>query len=140
MAQRNFEHKMKDSHFKARSRDVDRPAIGAPSNGKAKGQSKCQKQLQRGECIRWITIGQGSFGSSCAFKHEPNKKDRGEKRLRSPSPTGSHHRNSKGDGKGSHDGSTKGEPTLAGKSPSGKANRVPCTNSKKGRCQKWKFM
>ena len=54
-------------------------------------------------------------------------------RPRSPSPTSSPHRNSKGDGKGSDDGRAKNTPTFIGKSPSGKANKLPCTNTKKGR-------
>ena len=41
------------------------------------------------------------FGDSCASKHEPNKEGKGKGRPGSPSPTGSTHRNSKGDGKGS---------------------------------------
>ena len=42
------------------------------------------------------------------------------------------HRNSKGDGKGGADGGAEGSiPKLTGKSPSGKANRLLCTNSTK---------
>ena len=39
---------------------------------------------------------------SRAFKHVPNKQGRGKGWLSPPSPTGSPHRNSKGDGKGYH--------------------------------------
>ena len=37
MSQRHLEQKINDSHFTARNLDEDRPAIGAPSKGKAKG-------------------------------------------------------------------------------------------------------
>ena len=40
------------------------------------------------------------------------------------------------DGNGSDDGSAKGTSKLTGKSPSGKANRLPCTNYKKESCQR----
>ena len=45
MAQRDLEQNIKDSHFKAINRDKDRPATGAPNEGKAegKGKIKCQK-------------------------------------------------------------------------------------------------
>ena len=48
MAQRHFEQKIKDSHVKARNRDEDRPAIGAPSKRKSdtKRQRQCQKQFR----------------------------------------------------------------------------------------------
>ena len=45
-------------------------------------------------------------------------KGKGEGRPRSLSPTGSPHRNSKGDGKGSDDGSAQGIRQNSGKSPS----------------------
>ena len=64
------------------------------------------------------------------FKHEPNKKGKGKGQPRSPSPTSSPHRISKSDGK---EGDT---PKLTGKSPSGKANKLPCMNFKKGSSQK----
>ena len=97
---------MKDSHFKARNRDEDRPAIGRPSRGKAKGKGKehAKNKSERGNCIRWITKVQCSFGDSCAFKHDLNKAGQGKGRLRSLSPTVSPYRNSKGDGKGGDDG------------------------------------
>ena len=37
MAKRHLDNKIKDSHFKARHRDDERPAIGVPGEGKAKG-------------------------------------------------------------------------------------------------------
>ena len=74
--------------------------------------------------MRWITKGQCSSEDSCAFKHEPNKKGKEQGRLRSPSPTGSPHRSSKGSGKGRNDGGATGTPKLTGESPSGKANRL----------------
>ena len=40
MAQKHLEHQIKDLRFKARHRDEDRPALGAPSKGKAKGKGK----------------------------------------------------------------------------------------------------
>ena len=113
--------KIKDSHFKARNRDDDRPAMGAPSKGKAgKGKFNAKNNSEREDCVRWITKGQCSFADACAFNHEPNKKDKGKWRLRSLSPTGLPHRNSKGDGQDSDDRGAKGTPTLTGKSPSGK--------------------
>ena len=115
--------KSKDSHFKEVNRDEDRPASGAPSRVKTKGKVKykCKKDnSERGDCTRWITRGQCSFGDSCALTHEPNKRGRGKGRFRSPSPTGSPHRTSNGDGKGSDDGGLKGTQKFAGKSPSGK--------------------
>ena len=138
MARRRVEQKIKESHLKARNRDEDRPAIGAPSKGTAKGESKehAKNNSERGDCIRWITKGQCSFGDSCAFKPEPNKKGKGKGRPRSPSPTGSPHRKSKGDGKGSDDGGSKGTPKFSGKRPSGKANRPLCINFKKRICEK----
>ena len=66
-----------------------------------------------------------------AFKHDPNKKCKGQGRPRAYSPTSSPHRNSKSVGRGSDDGGAKGTPQLTGKSPSGKANRLLCTNVKK---------
>ena len=53
------------------------------------------------------------------------------------------HRNSKGDGKGSNDGSAKGTPQFFWLKSV--ANRQPCTNFKKGSCQRrnssncWQF-
>ena len=46
--------KRKDSHFKARNRDEERLAIGAPRRGKAKGTGKenAKKNAKRGACIR----------------------------------------------------------------------------------------
>ena len=101
MVPRRVEQKIKESHSKARNRDEDRPAIGALSKGTAKGKSKehARNNSGRGDCIRWITKGQRSSGGSYAFKHEPNKKGNGKERPRSPSPTGSPKRNSKGKGK-----------------------------------------
>ena len=90
-------------------------------------------------CIRWTTKGQCSFGDSCAFKHEPDMNVEGKGRPRSPSPTGSPHRNSKRDGKSGDDGSTKGTPKHTGKSPSGKTNKLSCINFKKESCQKGNF-
>ena len=40
VVQRHLEQKMQDFHVKTRNRDEDRPAVGAPHNGKAKGQGK----------------------------------------------------------------------------------------------------
>ena len=74
----------------------------------------------------------------CAFKQYPNKKGKRKGRHRSPSPTGLPYRNSKGDGKGSDDGSAKGTPEFSGKSPSGKANRPVPTSRKE--VAKEKFM
>ena len=91
---------------------------------------------ETGDCIRWITRGQCSLADSCAFNHDPNKKGKGKGRPRSLSPTGSPHRNSKGDGEGSDDAGAHGTPKFTDKSPSGKANRPFCTNFKKGSCHR----
>ena len=74
-AQRHLEQKRKDSHFKARNRDEERLAIGAPRRGKAKGTGKehAEKNAERGACIRWITKGPCSFGEACAFKARPEQ-------------------------------------------------------------------
>ena len=94
MAQRHLEQQINDSYFKARNRDEGRPAMEAPSKGKAKGKGKetAKNNSERGDCTPWTTKGQCWFGDSCAFKHEPNKKGKGKGRP---------HRNSKGDRKGS---------------------------------------
>ena len=44
---------------------------------KTKRQRQCQNSSVRGDCIRWITKGQCSFGEACAFKHDPNKNGKG---------------------------------------------------------------
>ena len=129
MVERHLEQKIKDSGFKASNRDEDRPAIGSPSKKKENAMKRPKKNFERGNCIRSITKCKCSFGDSCAFKHDPNKKGKRKGRPPSPSPTSSLHRNSKGDGKGSDDGSASGIPKLTGKSPSGEANRQPCTKS-----------
>ena len=140
MAQRHLSsRKSRDSHFRAKNRDQDRPAIGALSRSKAKGKSNenAKKTALREEiCMCWATKGQCSFADSSAFKHEPNKKGNGKGRPRSPSSTRSPHRNSKSDGKGGDDGKAKSTPKLTGKRPSGKANRPPCFHFKRGNCQK----
>ena len=55
-----------------------RPAIGPPSNGKAKGKDKsnAKNNSEKGDCIRWTTQGQCLCGHSCAFKHEPKERQR----------------------------------------------------------------
>ena len=116
MAQRHLEQNIKDSHFiNARNRDEDRPCNRSCEQRKSEGKDKehGKNNPKRGDCIRWITKGQCSFGDSCAFKHEPNKKGKRKGRSRSPSPTGSPHRNSEGDGKGSDDGGAKAYRQLA---------------------------
>ena len=124
MVQRHLEQRIKD----ATNRDEDRPAIGAPR--KRNAQRKCQKQL-RERRLHPLDDKRAIFiGRSIRIKHAPNKKGKGKGRPRSPSPTGSPHRNSESDGKGSDDGRAKGAPTFISKSPSGKANRLPCTNIK----------
>ena len=77
VAQRHLEQKVKDSLFRARNRDEDRRA---PRKEKAKGKGKttAKNNSERGDCIRWITEGQCSFGEACAFKHDPNKKSKRE--------------------------------------------------------------
>ena len=132
MAQRHLEQKIKDSHFEARNRDEDRPAMGALSKEKVK--KKPKNNSERGDCIRWTTKNQYSFGEACAFKHAPKKKGKGKGRPRSLVQTGSPHRSSKGDGKGSVDESAEDIPTSTVQSLSGKANKLSCTNFKKGSC------
>ena len=98
-----------------------------------KRQGQCLKNnCERGACVCWMTKGHCSFGEACAFKRDPKKKGKREGRLRSPSPTGSPHGNSKGDGKGIDDGGATGTPKFTGKSQSGAANRLFCTNLKRG--------
>ena len=40
MAQRHFEHKIKDYHFKSENRDEDRPAVGVSSKRNEKGKKE----------------------------------------------------------------------------------------------------
>ena len=44
LAHRYPEQKIKETYFKARNRDEDRPAIGAPNKGKAEGKCKASAQ------------------------------------------------------------------------------------------------
>ena len=136
MARRHLDQKSKYSS-KPRNRDEDRLATGAPTQGKAKRKCKdnAKNNSERGDCIRWTNKRQCSFGEISAHSNMNQKKGKGKGRSRSRSPTGSPHRNSKGDGKGSDDGSAEGTPNFIGKSPSGKANTLLCTNFKKGSCQ-----
>ena len=99
---------------------------------KEKRKENAENNSERGDCIRLMTKGQ----YACASKHDPNKKGKGKGRPRSPSPTGSPHRISKGDGKGNDVGGAEGTPKNLEKSPSGKANRLPCTNINKIMCQR----
>ena len=102
MVQRHLEHKIKDSHFKARNRDEDRPAIGAPSKGKAQGKGKdnVKNNFKRGDCIRWTTRPM-DFGDSCASKHDPSKKGKREGTTSATFSDRSATQHSKGYGKGS---------------------------------------
>ena len=52
MAHRHLEQKIKESHFKARNPDEDRPAIGAPCKGKIEGKCKAnaENNFERGPC------------------------------------------------------------------------------------------
>ena len=91
------------------------------SENERKSEIQCKKDnSERGDCTRWITRGQCSLGDSCALTHEPKKKGKGKGRFRSLSPTGSPHRTSKGDGKGSGDGGLKGTKNLLLKVRQGK--------------------
>ena len=111
------------------------------SKEKQRVKANAKNDSERGYCIRWVAEGQCAFGEACVFKHDPNKKGRG-KGPRSPSPTGSPHRNSE---KVAMTKVLKAYQKLTGESPSGKANRLPCTNLKKGSCQRcnkcnyWQF-
>ena len=130
MGQRHLEQKIRDSLVKN-----EKPRRGqtcSASSTQRKRQRKCRKQLRD---RRLVTNGRRSFGEACAF-NDPNKKGKGKGRPRSPSPTGSPHRNSKGNATGGDDGSAQGTPKLTVKSPSGKANRLVCTNLKKGSCHR----
>ena len=77
-----------------------------------------------------------TFGESCLFKHDPNKKYKGSDDL--VHLLRQVHQNSKGDGQGGADGGTKGTPQFTRKRPSGKANRLPCTSVKKASCPRRK--
>ena len=136
VAHRHLEQKKQDSHFKARNRDEDRTCnwTSEQRNSERERQRKCKNKNTslRGDCIRRITEGQCSFGDSCAFKHEPNKKGKGKGRPRSPSPTGSLHRNSKGDGKGGVDGCNRHRHILV-IIRRGKIHRVHFARGRKGK-------
>ena len=119
--------KIKDSHFKARNRDDDIFATGAPSKRKAKYNGK--NNSERWVCIRWITKGHISFGEACAFMIRTRKaKRRATSFIFSDKFTTPK--------RGSDDGSAKRKTNPSGKSPSGKKNRQFCTNFKKWSCQK----
>ena len=77
-------------------------------------QENANNNSKRGDCTRWMTKGQRSFGDSRAFKHEPNKTGKGMGRPRSPFPTGSPHRSQKSDGKSTDDGGAQGTPNFTG--------------------------
>ena len=103
MVQRIHRSKSKDSQFKARNRDEDRPAIGAPTTGKAQGKGTNMSNTTPKEET-------ASVGPQKANAHleihahssmNQTRKAQGKGRFHSLSPTGSPHRNSKGDGKGS---------------------------------------
>ena len=101
MAQRRLEQKIKDSNFKSRNSDEDRPAIEAPSKNKANG------------------IGKDNAKNNSERRDlEASKKSRGKGRPRSPSTLGSPHRGPKSDGKGSDCENAKSTRKLAGESPS----------------------
>ena len=69
---------------------------------------------KRGDCTRRITKVQRSFGDSCPYQHEPNKRGKGEGRLRFTF-SDRFSRHSKGDGDNGDDGGARGIPTCTGK-------------------------
>ena len=138
MVRTHVELEIRDSHFKARNQDQDRPAIGAPSQGKAKGkrQRKCQtyfreRRLHPLDNKRANVHLEKHARSSMTRTRKAKGRDDHVHFLRQVQP----HQKSKGDGKSSDDGSAKGTPTITGKSSPKKANRPPCTNFKKGSMQ-----
>ena len=102
------------SHFKERNRDVDRPAIGAPSKGQAKREPRTtpsEETASIGPRNANVHLEKHAHSSN-----EPDRKTKGMGRPRSLSLTGSPHRNSKGDGTSGDDGGAEGTPKITGKS------------------------
>ena len=138
MVQGHIEQKITCFHFKARDRDDDRPAIGAVSRGKSekKKQRKCQTLLLKKRLHSFDHTRALFIWTSMRIQMTRTRKSKGKGWLRSPSPTASPHRNSKGDGKGNDDGGAKGTQSLNGKSLSVRANRLLCRIFKRENCQK----
>ena len=60
MAQRHLEHKIRDSHFKARTRDEDRRATGAPFKGETKEKSRDKTTIIPREEIVYVGLQKAS--------------------------------------------------------------------------------
>ena len=137
MSQRRLEQKIKDSQCSQREIETKtdvQQELRAEGSRKEKAK-KIPKTIPREECIRWIATSQCPFGEASAFEHDLDQKGKGKERLRSLSPTISPRRNSQLDAKSGDDGCMKETQKLTGSSPSGKANKQLCTNSKKSCCQ-----
>ena len=102
---------------------------------KRKRQRQCQNNSERGTAAVGSQKANVHLEKHARSNMTRTRKAKGTGRPRSPSPTGSPLRNLKGDGKGNYDGSAGGT-KLSGKSPSGKTNRLNCTNIKKGSRQR----
>ena len=132
MVHRHFEHRNYGFSFQSEKSTRGQTCNGSSDQRKhkRKRQSKCQQPL-RERRLRPLAHKRPMFNwRSMRSSMTRTRKSKG--RPRSPSPTGSLHRNSTGEGKGSTDGSAKGTPKFNGKSPSGKANRLPCTKLPEG--------
>ena len=120
MVQRHLEQK---SDTWRRGRTCKRSSEQRKSERKR--QRQCQHTAPREETI---LVGPRKATKIGAHSSMNRTRGKGKGRLRSLSPTGSPHRNSKGDGRGSDDGQARGSPKFVGKSP--------WVNFKKGSCQK----
>ena len=101
---------------------------------------------EKGDCYNWLNKGDCSRGGACGFIHSADKKGTG-KGGRSQSPGRGRSPNRKGGGKGNGSDSPardqspgKGRkvanPTIRGKSPSGKEDRLMCSFFASGTCTK----
>ena len=104
MAQKHLEQKIEDSQLKARNRDEDRPAVGAPSKGKALGKgkanakNKCERRRLHTVGHEWPTF---VLEIRAHSSMNPTRKAQGMDDFVHLLRQVRTHRNSKGDGKGS---------------------------------------
>ena len=118
MAQRRLEQQMNDSYFRARNRDEGRPAMEAPSKGKAKGKGKetAKNNSERGDCTPWTTrrpLFNWRFVRISSTNQTRKAKERDD-----------------------HTEIRKVIEKVAGKSQSGTAKRLPCIKFNRGSCPK----
>ena len=129
-------------HFKARNRDDDRHATGAPIKGKSKGKGKENAKKKKKTTRRGETA---SVGPQKATVHLEKHAHSSVNQTRKAKGRGDlvHllrlvHRTEtqKVTEKVAMTEVWKTHLQLTGKSPSGKANRLPCTSFKKGSCHR----